>query len=622
MTRPDLHSERGFTMIAVLIVMTVATVVASGVLLAAQHDLPFSKASSDRKQAYAAAEAGVEYYLYQLTNDNDYWTKCTNVPAPAPINQKGATTRKWRTLSGTKARYTIELMPASGATCVEGSADTTMLNQSTGTIKIRATGEAGGTKRSIVAEYRRDSFLDFLYFTDFETFSPEAYDNQADRDWAAANCGKYRNFRSNADGTNPCAKIRFISDDKNLGPFHTNDDILACGNYTLGRNAADKIEIAGPNKWQNPGSSASCDSGQPNVQGTLDYPAARLPMPTTNADVRNKAAAAYTYTGRTWIRLRDTVMDVTTWNSSGTAVTNTQALPTNGVISVRNGACTSIQPPVRQSYSEPAGCANVTVWGSYAQSLTITSEKDIIVGTPVDPTNNTPLYSNADLTRNGDVVLGLIADKFVRVSHAVSRSGGCFNRNATNGTTTTSDDRPMTDIKIEAAILSLLHSFIVDNYECGDELGTLTVMGAIAQRYRGPVGTSGSSDRTGFTKNYEYDDRFRYRSPPFFLTPIDAAWNITRENEQAPAARGNSESGQGVTRTLSSSSRSSTASPGSSVTVSCDPAVQGGAMKVTIRWTPAGRPSTASGSGWSSPTASVATNGAASVRPALRSATA
>jgi hypothetical protein len=533
MTRTDLRSERGFTMIAVMIVMMTATLVATGTILAAQHDLPFSKASSDRKQAYAAAEAGVEFYLHQLTNDNEYWTKCTNVPAPAPINQKGANPRKWRALSGTNAQYTIELMPANGATeCKLGEADKTLLDQSTGTIKIRATGRAGDTTRSIVAEFRRAGFLDFLYFTDFETTSPEGYDDDDSRRFAEDNCaGKYR-----ADRDSRCQEIQFISDDKNLGPFHTNDDILACGGYTLGRSDADKIEIVkgSPKGWSHPGVSGTCDSGEPNVQGQLDHPATYLPMPTTNAAVRDKAAPAYSYKGRTWIEFRGNQMVVTTWTSSTSTNTQTLPLPTNGVIAVRNDpviGCSGVQPPVRQSYSEPRGCGNVTGWGNYSKSLTIASEKDIIVGTPVDPGTNTPLQSTADLTRNGDVVLGLIADKFVRVSHAVSRSGSCSNRSPV-----------MRAIRIDAAILSLNHSFMADNHDCGSELtdsngDSLTVTGAIAQRYRGPVGQTYSGGKHGFTKNYVYDDRLRYRSPPYFLTPIQSAWNISRENEQVPAAR-------------------------------------------------------------------------------------
>jgi hypothetical protein len=114
----------------------------------------------------------------------------------------------------------------------------------------------------------------------------------------------------------------------------------------------------------------------------------------------------------------------------------------------------------------------------------------------------------------GSATLGLVANEFVRVMH------GCTSNQLNNPT-------------IDAAILALNHSFIVDNYNCGHALGNLSVTGAIAQRYRGAVGTNGGN--TGFIKNYVYDDRLRYRSPPFFLNPIDSAWGIVRSNEQVPS---------------------------------------------------------------------------------------
>jgi hypothetical protein len=90
-------------------------------------------------------------------------------------------------------------------------------------------------------------------------------------------------------------------------------------------------------------------------------------------------------------------------------------------------------------------------------------------------------------------------------------------------------------VRIDAAIMSLLHSFIVDNYDCG-KAGKLTVNGAIVQKYRGPVGTgSGATVSTGFAKNYWYDDRLRYRSPPYFLAPKNAAWEVLSSQEQVPA---------------------------------------------------------------------------------------
>jgi len=70
--------------------------------------------------------------------------------------------------------------------------------------------------------------------------------------------------------------------------------------------------------------------------------------------------------------------------------------------------------------------------------------------------------------------LGLIANNFVRVAHRVSSD--CASNLAP----------VLSNVKIEAAILSLQHSFIVDNYACGTALAKLTVTGAIVQNYRGP----------------------------------------------------------------------------------------------------------------------------------------
>ena len=77
--------------------------------------------------------------------------------------------------------------------------------------------------------------------------------------------------------------------------------------------------------------------------------------------------------------------------------------------------------------------------------------------------------------------------------------------------------------------MAIQHSFIVDHYDCGADLGILTVNGAISQKYRGPVGTFGGGSDTGYEKNYNYDDRFRYLSPPYFLDPVESAWRVQRE---------------------------------------------------------------------------------------------
>lgn len=133
------------------------------------------------------------------------------------------------------------------------------------------------------------------------------------------------------------------------------------------------------------------------------------------------------------------------------------------------------------------------------------------------------------MNRSGDVLLGLIANEFIRIYHPVTRDPNdptkCNNAPGT-----------MNNVEVDAAILSLNHSFTVDNYYCGAPLGTLTVNGTIGQKFRGPVGRGGGSGKVnGYTKDYNYDDRLRFRAPPHFLDPVQAAWRIQRYTEQVPA---------------------------------------------------------------------------------------
>jgi hypothetical protein len=218
-------------------------------------------------------------------------------------------------------------------------------------------------------------------------------------------------------------------------------------------------------------------------------------------------------------------MDVSSWNSTTKkwVTTPSVGMPANGVIYVQGGAggCTVPNPPPTASYdTEPKSCGTLYVSGTYATSLTFGADQDIVVGSQLNT-------AHRDLRRDtsSDAVVGLIANNFVRVYHKVNRtSSSCTNADAKS------------DIYVEAAILSLRHSFMVDNYGCGDDYGILHVDGAIAQKYRGPVGTgSGGTISTGFLKDYTYDDRLRFRSPPYFLPPVDAAWTVLRRNEAIPA---------------------------------------------------------------------------------------
>jgi hypothetical protein len=121
----------------------------------------------------------------------------------------------------------------------------------------------------------------------------------------------------------------------------------------------------------------------------------------------------------------------------------------------------------------------------------------------------------------GTSTLGLVANQFVRVMHGVRTSSGCTDDPA----------HTIANPTIDAAILTLGHSFIVDNYNqgCHSTLGSLTVNGAIAQKYRGPVGTGSGTPTTGYSKVYGYDDRLHVLLPPYLFDIVTSAWQLSRE---------------------------------------------------------------------------------------------
>jgi Tfp pilus assembly protein PilX len=499
--------ESGFALVSVLILLLVGTLFALAAWSSSKADIKPSAADRASKQAYAAAEAGVQYYMFRLGQDNAYWSNCDQVDtgtAVNPVNLEGATTLRWRNVQGTSAQYAIELLAQNGVSpvgswCTAGaSASGTLLDASTGTLQIRSTGQSEGVRRSIVATLRRSGFLDYLYFTDYETQDPQVTSSgQA--------CNVYRRDGRSA----ACSNIVFASDDAVNGPFHTNDDILTCGTPDFGRTTADSIEMSG-----NPGYQSGCGgAATPNIKGTYAPGAKILTLPASNSALKTVAQPGYLFTGTTQITLNNASMTVT---NGGTTTTKSLAAPFNGVIYVQNGASCGATYSAPQTYTEPAGCGNVYVQGTYSKSITIGSERDIIV--------------NGDVKRNGNVLAGLIANFFVRVYHPVS--GSC-------GDTASGPFGPsIGSVQIDAAILSLQHSFIVDNYNCGSPRGTLTVNGAIGQEYRGPVGTGGATISTGYVKNYNYDDRFRVANPPYFLDPVQSSWRKIRFNEQSPARQG------------------------------------------------------------------------------------
>jgi len=569
-----LEAEGGFALPVVVAVMLATTLATVAALQVTQQDLLPGAEDKERKAALAAAEAGVMDYLARLTAEPDYWRRCASDTQNASINQRGVTdgARRWETISGTTAQYSVEVLPANGASeCDVNDAQATFIDDSTGTFRIRSTGRTrdteGAERRSVVTTFKRRGFLDFIYFTDYETQDPtwlrrstyglptradaeEQWGNGRDVvTWGNQDCVRYFREGRGAErwrgtgangiyysgdwrdyGPLACGEISFIglSDDQRdfiRGPFHTNDEILICGSPHFGRQPTDDIEVSAPGATPGSGDPdgwrQGCSSGEPLVnqpddttpepdRGTWRLNAPILEMPPRNDELEDEALPAYRFVGETRIVMNGTSMTVTGTRENGRVLTNaTMPVPTDGVVYVADddtSSCAGYDP--LDPYAAQPGCGTLRVSGSYAYNLTLGAENDIII--------------EEDITAVGDVLLGLVATNWIRVYHPIDSS--CEN-----------DGGPSGGLTIQAAMLALQHSFTVDNFWCGDPLGNLTVLGAIAQRFRGPVGRFGSPN-TGYVKDYNYDDRLRFRSPPRFLDPVQSTWRVQLQAEQVPAS--------------------------------------------------------------------------------------
>lgn len=530
--RRRLGAEDGFTMATAMLATLVVTLALAATVSAVNGDINLTGRDLDQKRAYEAAQAGLADYSFHLNKDNGYWAKCTNVPTPNAVNNDGSTTRRRNVPGNTGATYALELIPATGySACNPSDPVNSMIEQSggtsNGTFRVRSTGFSGDTQQSIVASFKRASFLDYVYFTQYETSDPVTYGSASAISQAYQQCVMtYRDGRRNS--TLPCVEIVFANGEYINGPLHTNDELNICGSPTFGRTPSDLIEVSSPPTGYR--GSGGCGSPQPTFRGTYLTNAPVLTPPSTNDSLKNVQGAAI-YSGQTRIRLSGTDMTVTT--SSGS--TSTIPIPSSGVIYVANStssACNNAYSPfVRNTtmYPNSSACGNVYISGSYTGQLTIAAENDIVI-------DNDLCRGSCASGPSGDGLLGLIANNFIRVFHPVTPTSRSTSASSCNGVSNLwSGSTPygggsQTNLRIDAAMLAIQHSFIVDHYNCGSPLGTLTVNGAISQKFRGPVGTvSGGTPVSGYSKNYVYDDRLRYLAPPHFLDPVESAWHMQRQ---------------------------------------------------------------------------------------------
>ncbi len=518
--------EEGFALIAVMVSTTILALLAAAIVAYGVGSMSISRHDENWNAALAAAEAGVDDYVYRLNANGNYWL----YSAANPPSDGNHAFSSWQTVPG-------------GATVSQFhySVDTSSLPVD-GTLKLTSTGRVNGTMRTVWATLRQRSFLDYLYFTDFETVDPALYTGSPfTAAQAQVSCAKY------AYGSNPrdpnCLNIQFVSADTINGPMHTNDAFMLCGTPHFNGDTSTSWSGANGLRYRD-GCPTShpvfANSGDPTTLPPLTMP----PSDSTIKSQTNAGAGGCLYTGPTRIILNSN--GTMTVRSPFSKVTNNPScplngasgpLPSDGVIFVQNVPSTSSDPnytngcpynvngrahPLGMPISNDIttyGCRNgdAFVEGSLKGQLTIATDNSVVVTWNLT-------YANG---LNGTDLLGLIANNNVEIYHPVSCTSGTTsscNLNA-NFPGETARNSTFQNPQLYAASLSVNHGIRVQNWAVGAPLGTFHVRGVLSQRYRGPVGTNTNGTITsGFAKDYTYDQRLHYESPPHFLDPIASQW--------------------------------------------------------------------------------------------------
>ncbi|HSW56138.1 MAG TPA: hypothetical protein VLH59_13720 [Ignavibacteriaceae bacterium] len=278
----------------------------------------------------------------------------------------------------------------------------------------------------------------------------------------------YERASSTSTGT-----IWWTGKDTVWGPFHTQDK-LSCALHPsfLGKHTSHKGAI----QYK---TNKTTDS--PVITGIYEA-GKNLEIPPQA--VENLEAAAddngYKFHDQDTVYLvfdRDTLRYKYSYSSNFTALYLPSAAP-NGLIYAKD-CVVRLQGVVKGRYT--LGCSSSS---TSTGKGTVWLDDDIVYETnpQVDP-NSTDLF-------------GIVAENYVWITENAA------NKNSIN---------------IQASVFSEQWGFGAYNYNGRPVSGDINLLGGIQQNYRQPVGTFDSNGiKSGFTKQYRYDWRLAFMSPPFY----------------------------------------------------------------------------------------------------------
>lgn len=586
--------DRGAALVLVVAVGAMLSMLMTLLVVVSINGMRQATADSDWNAALAAAYAGIDEYQSRLSADTSYYrygnsaSSFSSTSALTPDTSNPAfgigASGTWAVLSGAdgvdRGEFRYEVDNSTYGT--------------TGRIRLRSTGKVGDATRTLIADLKQQGFIDFLYFTDLEVTDPAVASTAPSSscyDTGTPPALRYGwNARPTGSGsTNPCNDISFGAFDTIDGPVHSNDTIRACGTIFKGMVTTGKP--TSPYYLNRTANGSSCATPTFEIVGSPAY-AGVNGMPATNSELKKETRSDLTatdvprpgclYTGPTQFTFfADGTVNIKSPFTKATRIGNaastsgsapaecgslsaltsvagaTITVPENNVIYVQNVpaattdvnywapttnptnfTCTSSGDATLRGWrfgtgpnapgyplrtgtswttevattSSPYGCrvGDAFIKGQFNGAATVAAENSVFV------------VGDLTYVDQNDDILGLVGNNAVWVYNPVNSSNNFL----------LSQHR-----SIDAAILSVAHTFQVQNYAVSGSgaRGILTVRGAIAQKYRGPVATANSSGTivSGYRKNYIYDNRFKFKAPPKFLNPVTTTYGVTSWVESA-----------------------------------------------------------------------------------------
>jgi len=572
--------EQGVALATVVGIGAVVTILVATMVAVSSSGITKSNTNRDWANAISAAYAGLANYQFHMSADQTYWNYGSSSTFGGSSRFTGTNSNDaftgWVGVPNATGTVPSATNAPAGAEFYRYEVDNRRYVDQ-GIVKLRVTGKSGATTRSLVASVKSDGFSNYLYWTDFESSDP------------TFNSGCTSAYViDQRSGSSYCQQVTFAPNDELFGPVRSNDTINICGStfHSTVQSPQPVTHNCDSRIYGSGNMNGSYDLGSPTIAPTLTPPTTIQTM-LDQVDPTKTDTPGCLYTGPTKI----------TFNSGGTVtVVSPQTIATNVVQATlaastpaNCGAVSGLRstsgstftptagtvmyvqnPPARRSgstqdpnywYSSnaaaPSCSSGSASTGGNGVGFPYAGEKAPSYTYGTRPTTTIPAYScqagdlfvkgtvsksltvaaenfayvTGDLTyaspRQASTVLGLIGEEAVWVWNPVDSSRNLIK---SSGVPITGVDR-----EIDAALLSNDGQFGVQNYDQGNNRGTLTVVGSIAQKYRGAVAVASSGSYSGYAKSYKYDSSLASFTPPAFPTPIATTFKVASQIE-VPAA--------------------------------------------------------------------------------------